>query len=242
MKAIMPHKVPYIAVIVIVLALVGQACTPALPRATQTAAPPAAPVELSASSTPAAPAVPPEALTTPVAIPTQTLIFTPTPAAVSITAVNGDLAIRLGPSEVFDAVDRLKAGQTLPVSARSIEDGWLQVPIPSEPGTLGWVSSKTGFSRVDGYVLDLPLITAVDWPFGGYVVNCTAHQLVAEPGDKTLPPVGAAPANRVWFYPGLYKVYDTEVQSRPEVTQVKVYEHTQVSVVGDGNGTKYTCP
>ncbi len=179
---------------------------------------------------------------TPRVIPTPTLIATPTPAAVSITAVNGDLSIRQGPATVFDAIDTLRAGQTLPVYARSIEDGWLQVPLPSQPGSLGWVSTTTGFSRVDGYVLDLPLISEVEWPFGAYVVNCTSHQLEAEPGGKVLPPVGAAPANRVWFFPGLYKVYDTELANRPEITQLKLLEHTQVSVISDGTGTKYTCP
>jgi hypothetical protein len=179
---------------------------------------------------------------TPRVVATRTLIATPTAGAVSITAVNGDIAIRTGPAIVFDAIDSIRAGQTLPVLARSIQDGWLQVPISSRPGELGWVSSKSGFSRVDGYVLDLPLISAVDYPFGGYVINCTAHELVAEPGDKVLPPVNEAPSNRVWFFPGLYAIHDAEIDTHPEITHVKVYEHTVVSVISDGAGTKYTCP
>jgi hypothetical protein len=164
------------------------------------------------------------------------------PPAVSITAVNGDLAIRTGPATNFDAVAMLKAGNSLPVYARSIEDGWLQVPIPSQRGALGWISSRTGYSQVDGYVLDLPLISTVEWPFGAYLRNCTPHQLVAEPGDKVVPPVNAAPANRVWFYPGLYTLYDSDVTGRPEITQVKLWEHTDVSILRDGTGAKWTCP
>ncbi len=235
------RKARSLPLILLALALLSPACGVATSPATDLPTAPMTPIGLAESATPT---LLPESVdtATPVVVPTQTLIATPTPGAVSITAVNGDLAIRTGPAIVFDAIDTLKAGQTLPVYARSIEDGWLQVPIPSQPGALGWVSSITGFSRVDGYVLDLPLNAAVDWPFGGYVLNCTAHQLIAEPGDKLLPPVSTAPANRVWFFPGLYKVYDTDLESRPEITQVKVYEHTQVSVIGDGNGTKYTCP
>ncbi len=235
------RKASGILFLLVLLTLAAQACSPAPAAPTQ---PPASPVAASETVAPPAATLPPAPsdTLTPRVVPTATLISTPTPGAVSITAVNGDLSIRTGPATVFDAIDRLKSGQTLPVFARSIEDGWLQVPIPSQPGSLGWVSTTTGFSRVDGYVLDLPLISEVEWPFGAYVVNCTAHQLVAEPGDKLLPPVSAAPANRVWFFPGLYKVYDAELENRPEITQVKLFEHTQVSVISDGTGTKYTCP
>ena len=237
----MSRKAHNLPLVLLCLALLSQACgagraptVQALPSATADTA-------LESTGTPALP-VKQLATPTPPAISTRTPISTPTPGAVSITAVNGDIAIRTGPAVVFDAIDAIKAGTTLPVYARSIQDGWLQVPIPSRPGELGWVSSNTGFSRVDGYVLDLPLNSAVEYPFGGYVINCTAHQLVAEPGEKIIPPVGEAPANRVWFFPGLYKVYDADIAARPEITQVKVYEHTEVSVISDGNRTKYTCP
>ncbi len=234
------RKVPKLAFLLVCLAILSQAC--GARRQTEIApTPSAAAAETVALPTATLPSTP-AATFTPRVVPTATLISTPTPGAVSITAVNGDLSIRTGPATVFDAIDTLKSGKTLPVYARSIEDGWLQVPIPSQPGGLGWVSSTTGFSRVDGYVLDLPLISEVPWPFGAYVINCTAHQLVAQPGDKVLPPVSAAPTNRVWFFPGLYKVYDTELASQPEITQVKLFEHTQVSVISDGTGTKYTCP
>ncbi len=179
---------------------------------------------------------------TPRVVPTATLIFTPTPAPVTITAVNGDLAIRSGPAPVFDAIASLKDGQTAPVYARSIEDGWVQIPIPSQPEALGWVSINTGFSKVDGYVLDLPLITKVEWPFGAYLRNCTAHQVILEPGDTVVPPVSAAPANKVWFTPGLYTAYDMDVPGRPVITQVKLWSHTSIDLLKDGTGVKYTCP
>lgn len=224
------------------LTLLSQACRVSQSPATASNASPTEPLPLPAG--PTAIAIPPlhDDTSTPRVVPTPTLIATPTPAPVSITAVGGDLAIRTGPDTVFDAIASLNDGQTIPVYARSIQDGWVQVPIPSQPGATGWVSTKTGFSKIDGYVLDLPLITAVEWPFGAYLINCTAHQLLVKPGDKLIPPMSAAPANRVWFFPALYTVYDADVQGSPAITQVKLFPHADISVIKDGTGAKYACP
>ncbi len=179
---------------------------------------------------------------TPRVVPSATPIYTPTPAPVTITPVGGSLAIRSGPATVFDAIAALQEGQTVPVYARSIQDGWVQIPIPSQSGSLGWVDTKAGFSQVTGYVLDLPLITKVEWPFGAYLRNCTAHQVILEPGDTVVPPASAAPANRVWFTPGLYTAYDMEVAGRPAITQLKLWSHTSIDLTKDGSGQKSTCP
>lgn len=223
------------------LALASQACGVA--RQPGTSSPTALPTDLlPAAATTAAPTRLQNDASTPRLVPTATLILTPTPAPVTITAVNGDLGIHTGPAPVFDTIAALKDGQTLPVYARSIQDGWVEVPVPGQPGVLGWVSINTGFSMVDGHVLDLPLITKVEWPFGAYLRNCTPHQVIAEPGDTIVPPLGAAPTNKVWFFPGLYTLYDTEVSGRPEITQVKLWEHTSIDLLKDGTGQKYTCP
>ncbi len=201
-------------------------------------------IQQSLDTAPAATPIPPlkSDTSTPRVLPSPTLIYTPTPAPVTIKAVGGSLAIRSGPADVFDAIAVLQDGQSAPVYARSIQDGWVQVPISAQPGALGWVYAKGGFSQVDGYVLDLPLITQVEWPFGAYLRNCTEHQVIAEPGDTVVPPVSAAPANQVWFTPGLYTVYDMDISGRPEITQVKLWSHTTVNLVKDGAGQKYTCP
>ncbi len=179
---------------------------------------------------------------TPRVVPSPTVVATPTAAPVTITATGGDLAIRSGPDNVFDAIATLDDGQSVPVYARSIQDGWVEVPIPSQKDATGWVYTQTGYSRVNGYILDLPMITKVEWPFGAYLRNCTPHQLIAQPGDIVLPPVTAAPANRVWFFPGLYTLYDADVTGKPVVGQVKLYSHTDQSTVKDGTGQKYPCP
>lgn len=179
---------------------------------------------------------------TPRVVLSATLIYTPTAAPVMLKAVGGSLAIRRGPDPVFDAIAVLQDGQSAPVLARSIQDGWVEIPIPSQPGKTGWVSVKAGFSEVSGDVLDLPLITEVEWPFGAYLTNCTAHQVLLKPGDTVVPAVNAAPDNRVWFTPGLYTAYDLDVAGQPAITQLKLWSHTSLSLTKDGSGTKYTCP
>lgn len=210
-----------------------------------TAGPITVPTDLQPAPTDVPPTVipaPQNAASTPRVAPSQTIVATPTAPSVTITATGGNLAIHAGPDNSFDAIAALKDGQTVPVYARSIQDGWVEVPIPSQKDATGWVYTGTGYSNVSGYVLDLPLITTVEWPFGAYLSNCTPHQLIAQPGDIVLPPVTAAPANRVWFFPGLYTLYDADVAGKPAVGQVKLYAHTSQSTVKDGTGQKYTCP
>lgn len=224
------------------MVFIGQACAIARSqRSIQALAPTnGQPVATETSST-VAPAVATDAPSS-TAVAGPTAISTPTPAPVSITAVGGNLAIRTGPSVVFDAIDVLKDGDSLPVYARSIQDGWLQVPIPSRPGQTGWVSTLTTFAQVQGYVLDLPMIRTVEWPFGGYLRNCTPHKILVEPGDVTLSAVGSASVSRAWFYPGLYTLYDADLAGQPEITHVALREHTQVDIQHDGSGAKWDCP
>jgi hypothetical protein len=234
-----PRK--FLLVLLLVLAVSSQGCAFTGPR--PGSGPIALPTDLQPAVTePAATPIP--ALqsdsNTPRVVPTA--IYTPTPASVTITAAGGSLSIRTGPASVFDAIAVLQDGQSAPVVARSIQDGWVEIPILSKPGSLGWVDTKAGFSQLNGYVLDLPLITEVEWPFGAYLVNCTAHRVIAEPGDTVVPAVSAAPENRVWFTPGLYTVYDMDVAGRPSITQVKLFSHTTINLTKDASGQKYACP
>lgn len=161
---------------------------------------------------------------------------------VTITAVDGDLAIREGPDMVFDAIAVLEEGVKVQAQARSVLEGWLQIPIPSRPGETGWVSIQTRFSVVQGQVLDLPKIMTVEWPFGSYLRNCTSHRMVVEPGGTLLPPVAEAPDNRVWLFPALYHIYDLDIAGRPEVTGIQLREHTEVDIVEDGADQRGVCP
>ena len=174
--------------------------------------------------------------------PTLAVVPSPTSPTVTVTAVNGNLAIRSGPDMTFDAIATLNQGETVTALARSILNGWVQVPIPSKDGETGWVSTRTDYSTVSGNVLDLPRIDVVEWPVGSYLLNCTTHQMQVEPGDKTLQPVGNSPENRAWFSPGLYKIYDFDVSGHPEVRDLNLLSRTEVKIIKDGDGQQTECP
>jgi len=180
----------------------------------------------------------------PTAIATPTIAVTPSPtiATVTVMAVNGDISIRSGPDETFDAIAVLRKGMTVTALARSIMNGWVQVPIPSQEGKTGWVSILTDYSVVSGNVLDLPRIDEVEWPVGSYLLNCTTHQMLVEPGDKTLQPVGDSPKNRVWFSPGLYTIYDFDVSGHPQVKNLNLLSRIEVKIIKDGDGQQSECP
>ena len=180
----------------------------------------------------------------PTAIANATIAVTPSPTipTVTVVAVNGDLSIRSGPDDTFDAIAVLRKGMTVTALARSILNGWVQIPIPSQEGKTGWVSILTDYSTVSGYVLDLPRIDEVEWPVGSYLLNCTTHQMVVEPGDKTLQPVSDSPENRVWFTPGLYTIYDFDVSGHPQVKNLNLLSRTEVKIIKDGDGQQSECP
>jgi len=121
-------------------------------------------------------------------------------------------------------------------------DGWIQIPIPSQEGKTGWVSLKTNYFIVSGNVLDLPRVDAVEWNVGSYLINCTPHRMLVQPGDITLQPVGDAPYNRVWFSPGLYSIYDLDVTGQPVAANLSVTEHREFHILKDGSRKQWTCP
>ena len=175
---------------------------------------------------------------------TPTIQVTPsaTKSVITVTAVNGNLSIRSGPDITFDAIAALKDGETVKALARSIMDGWVQIPIPSQEGKTGWVLLKTNYFVVTGNVLDLPRIDAVEWNVGSYLINCTPHQMLVQPGDVILQPVSSSPNNRVWFTPGEYSVYDLDVTGQPVAANLSVTEHREFHILKDGSRKQWTCP
>jgi hypothetical protein len=167
---------------------------------------------------------------------------TATIPVVTVTAVNGNLAIRTGPDVTFDAFGVLTKGQSAPAVARSILDGWVEVEMGSSKAATGWIFANSAYALVNGNVLDLPEIRIVEWPFGSYLRNCTAHQMIVEPGDHLLPPASGSTADYVWFYPGLYTVYDFDLTGRPWITDIKLTQHISLDIQKDGTGQTGTCP
>ena len=66
--------------------------------------------------------------------------------------------------------------------------------------------------------------------------------MLVETGDTSLPAVGEPPTKRVWFPPGVYRVYDQEVDGHPNVMNVELWPQYSIDVKKDGNGTKSSCP
>jgi hypothetical protein len=228
----------YSGLLVVVLAVVTQAC-----GVSQNSMPTAVGIPTQVQLSPTIPAADmqnrpqPETLT-----PTVEVMPSQTAPSVTVLVVNGDLSVRTGPDMSFDAIAKLKNGETVTALARSIMDGWVQIQIPSQSEKTGWISIQTTYSIVNGNVLDLPRVDSVEWNVGSYLLNCTTHQLIVQPGDTILQPVGNSPENKVWFPPGSYSIYDLEVSGQPVVANLNVLEHNQYTIRKDGNRQQFTCP
>jgi hypothetical protein len=91
-------------------------------------------------------------------------------------------------------------------------------------------------------LLDLPRIDTVEWNVGSYLINCTPHQMLVQPGDVALAPQDEAPNNRVWFTPGTYSVYDLDVTGQPVAANLTVTAHREFHILKDGNRKQWACP
>jgi hypothetical protein len=172
----------------------------------------------------------------------DSVMHSPTPSPVTITAVKGNLFIRRGPDLAYNPIALLLKGQSAIVLAHDVLGNWVEIPISTLPGKTGWVSIQTVFSSVSGNLMNMPEILPTDWPVPSYVRNCTHDQMIVEPGDTMLPSIDNSPDNEVWIYPGVHKVYDTDVDSQPEVLTVDLKEGMTVDVRVDGNGDHRKCP
>jgi hypothetical protein len=222
--------------LLLLLAFVVGGCAP---RAQAAATQP--PDTQAASPFPSSTPTPPSSTTTPGVA--STLSVSPTPALppVSVAAVNGNLYIRRGPAVAYNSIAVLYDGQSARAQGRDVLANWLEVPVPGNPETLGWVSIQTVYSAVSGDVTKLPEIQPTDYPVPAFLRNCTYHDLTAEPGGILLPAITNFPANDVRINPGTYRVYDSNVEGNPEVLKVELREGSAVDVKVDGNGEKHKC-
>jgi hypothetical protein len=175
-------------------------------------------------------------------IPTLPASPTPMPQAVTVAAVKGNLFIRRGPDMAFNPVAVLADGQSAAALGRDVLAKWLEIPLPGDPEKNGWVSIQTTYSAVSGDVTKLPAIEPTDWPVPAFLRNCTFHNMTAEPGGILLPALTSYPANDVRVNPGMYRVYDTDVEGSPEVLKVELREGSAIDIRLDGNGFSKKCP
>jgi hypothetical protein len=65
--------------------------------------------------------------------------------------------------------------------------------------------------------------------------------MIVKPGNVILEPIDDAPANRVWFSPGLYSVYDMDVEGQPVAANLTVTEHREFHILKDGTRKQWSC-
>jgi hypothetical protein len=221
--------------LVFLLAVASQACGPSQKISQAASAPTQAPLpqpveSLAPSSTP-----------TNIPIATPTISITPAPS-VTVTAAKGNLFIRRGPDLAFNAVSVLMDGQSAQALARDVLGKWLQIPLPDDPGKTGWISIQSHYSVVSGDVTNVQAVTTTDWPELAFLRNCTHHLMEADPGGILIPAVDNFQENYAQLNPGVYTVYDIEVDGSPEVLEVEVKEGSEIDIRDDGDGEHRKCP
>lgn len=199
--------------------------------------------ELSYATTFTPAPVTPTSLSSPTLVPTSTEI-SPTPQlSVTISAVGGNLYIRRGPDTRYDRIGVLKKSMSARVIAQDQLSRWVQINLPGSELT-GWVSVQTDFSQVDGDLDQIPYLTFTDWPLPAYVVNCTEHDLLIEPGEWYLYSLysSVSDKNEYQLDPGVYTVKDLFVAGEPKFETIDVREGTTTYITVDGLGENHKCP
>ncbi len=164
----------------------------------------------------------------------------PTTPQVTVQAVGGNLNIRRGPSVDYNPIDVLRAGRSLTAIGRDPVSRWLQVPLPSSPDKLGWVSILTAYSQVSGQVEDLPIVTVAP-ALPAFIRNCTKHRMLVLPPEVELLNKYDQPFNEERFPPGEYQVYDLEAGDGKTYQTVILMEGKRVDIREDGLGEKSKC-
>lgn len=176
------------------------------------------------------------------AAPTAT--FTPRPIPtekkVTVEVVGGNLNLRRGPSVNYNPVGVLEDGQVVVASARDLVRRWLLVENPVQPGTKGWVSTLTEFTRISGDVSSLPVLK-VDPPSEAVIRNCTKHRMLVQPTGVELLGKFEGPYNEERFSPGVYQVFDLDAGTGSAVAEIDLREGLTVDIRRDGNGEKSKC-
>ena len=178
-------------------------------------------------------------------IPTLGLTATPAFPLVTITAINGNLYIRRGSGSDFDPTGVLLQGETATASGRDILNEWLYIPIPSQAGKFGWVSTLTVYSSVSGNTMDLPVVDS-DLAVPAFIQNCSTDDMIVQPTGVILPPWYQYPNNIVQFDPGEYTIMDYDnVKYNPKSNQgivVDLREGEQLKFTAMGTNAQHKCP
>jgi len=232
-----PHRIVRLALAVILLFLpacvvrtqtstsaTAAAATEALPIETWTAVPGMVTATAAPSNTP-----------------TLAVAMTPTPSSVTVSAINGNLYIRRGSGSEFNPIDTLEQGQTVTAIGRDILNQWLYIPIPSQPGKFGWVSTLTVYSSVGGRTMDLPVVTS-PLAVPAFIENCSLNNMIIQPLGVILPSGNQFPNNILQFDPGEYTIRNYDLVKNPEVVTIDLEEGETYPLTADGTVAHHKCP
>lgn len=174
------------------------------------------------------------------ATPTFPPLHTATPAEVSVKIEGGSLNIRRGPSVYYNMISHLSDGDTITATARDRKGEWVYVELPESPGNYGWISLLTVYTNVSGHVDSLPYKEA-DPAVAAYVRNCTEHTMWVMPAYIELAKESASPYNEDRIWPGIFSVYDMNVNQDKPFMEISAKEGSMIDIIIDGNGTKSKC-
>ncbi len=123
----------------------------------------------------------------PTASPSPTMTLTPSHPTLTL---NLNANCRKGPSQVYEVLTSLLAGQTVPIVGKNEQETWWQVHIPT--GELCWISGVTGSTQ--GNPAAVPVVQAPPTPVPGcYVYNQNQKAVCTKPC-----PANAQPGGECW--------------------------------------------
>ena len=181
-------------------------------------------------------------LSTPTIVPVTESFSTSQPR-VTISAINGNLYIRRGPSTKYSRIGVLSKGTSAEVIGRDVLSKWVQINIP-DSNTTGWVSMLTEYSQITGDLSQIPDFTFTDYPIPAYIENCTEHILLVQPGEFYLENLftNAQYLNEVQLDPGVYTVYDVTLPDEPKLQTIDLQEGETVYITVNGLDESHKCP
>ena len=177
--------------------------------------------------------------------PTVAVSITPALPLVTISAVNGNLYIRRGSGSDFNPIGVLSKGQMSTAMGRDILDQWLYIPIPSQAGKFGWISTLTIYSSVSGQTMDLPVVDS-DLAVPAFIQNCSTHNMIVQPTGVILPPYYQYPDSVVQIDPGAYTIFDYDnPKYDPNSNQglvIDLVEGELYRITAMGTSAQHKCP
>jgi len=194
------------------------------------------PTELPTATLPAPVISTPSATPTPVEV-TQRV---PTPKAVSVEIVGGNLFAHRGPSLYHNFVGVLYDGEVVTATGRDRISRWLRVEIPSSPGVEGWITTETQYTQVSGDIANLPFIET-EPAVPAFIRNCTKTTIVIYPEEVHLLDKYNKPYNEEQFIVGRHQVLDLDIPGTAWLEDVELSEGKTVDIRYDGAGNKSKC-